>query len=131
MNSNFNYKRIITIVLVLLVWAAILLFFIDTKPIYGKWICNNSITVEFSRTRSFEVYNALRSDDKYIEGKYKSKRLKEKLPKIKYLITLESTIGYNTNYEKDLLIISSQTKLNEINIEDLTDKNTYTCKRLK
>ena len=132
MEKKFNYRRVITIFIVLVVWAAILLMFVDTKPLYGKWNCGENISIEFNRTRSFEVYNTSNRDDIYIEGTYKAERLKVGLPKIKYdvVITADPEI-IETDYEKELLVSFNQKRLNEMRITNKTDNVEYTCKRAK
>lgn len=128
--KKFNYRRIITIVIVLLVWAAILLIFVDSKPIYGKWNCGEDVAIDFSRTRSFEIYNTSNKDEIYVEGTFKAKRLKADLPKIKYEVTLEADEEILSGYKKELKISLNQTKLNEMVIVD-NENNKYTCKRIK
>ena len=129
--KKLNYKRIITIFLVLVVWAAILLVFVDSKPIYGKWNCGENIVVEFSRTRSFEIYNTTKKDDIYIYGDFKAERLKAALPKIKYDVVLEADPESTENYKKELSISLNQTKLNEMTILEKSSKIEYKCKRAK
>ena len=129
-NKKFNYRRIITIVIVLLIWAAILLIFVDSKPIYGKWNCGDNMAINFRRTRSFEIYNVSNKDEIYVEGTFKAKRLKADLPKIKYEVTLEADEETQSGYKKDLKISLNQTKLNEMIIVD-NENTKYTCKRIK
>lgn len=129
--KKLNYKRIITIFLVLVAWAAILLIFVDSKPIYGKWNCGKNVVVEFSRTRSFEIYNTAKKDDIYIYGDFKAKRLKAGLPKIKYEVVLEADPESTENYKKELSISFNQTKLNEMIILEKSSKIEYKCKRAK
>ncbi len=131
MEKKFNYKRIITIVLVLIVWTTILLLFVDTKPLYGKWNCGSDIVIEFSRTRSFEIYNTSNKEETYIEGTYKAERQKVALPKIKYEVSLESDEEIDSDYKKDFLISFNQTKLSEMTILDKSDNSKYTCKKAK
>lgn len=131
MKKKMNYKRIISILLVLIIWAAILLFFIDTKTIYGEWECEGNFRIEFSRTRSFEFYDNSNKDESFIEGKYKVERLKEKLPKIKYKVVFENETEAPDEFYKEITILSSQTKLNEMTIIEKDSNTKYTCKRVK
>ncbi len=128
--KKFNYRRIITIFLVLLVWAAILLIFVDTKPLYGKWNCGDDIVIEFSRTRSFEIYNTSRKEETYIEGTYKAERRKVALPKIKYDLELTGDSEISS-YSSNLLVSFNQTKLSEMVITNKGDNTKYTCKKAK
>ncbi len=131
MKKKFNYKRIISIVVVLLFWAAILLIFVDTKPMYGKWNCGDDIVIEFNRTRSFEIYNTAKRDEIYIEGDYKAKRQKVGLPKIIYDVTLEADEEFSSNYPKKLLVSLNQKNLKKMTITDKTSNTKYTCKKIK
>lgn len=130
MEKKFNYKRIVAIVSVLLVWTAILLIFVDSKPMYGKWNCGSDIAIEFSRTRSFEVYNTKNKDEIYKEGSFKAKRQKVSLPKIKYNVVLELE-EKDDNFPMKLEISLKQTKLNEMTIKKIATNEKYTCKRAK
>lgn len=130
-NKKLNYKRVITIFLVLLVWAAILLIFVDSKPMYGKWNCGDDITIEFHRTRSFEIYNTANKDEVYIEGTFKAKRQKVSLPKIKYDVTLEADEEFRSDYPKNLLVSLNQKRLNNMIIVDKDSNIEYKCKRAK
>ena len=116
--KKLNYKRIVTIFLVLVFWAAILLIFVDSKPMYGKWNCGDDIVIEFHRTRSFEIYNTANKDEIYIEGTFKAKRRKVSLPKIKYDVSLESDEEYRSNYKKEILVSLNQKHLNSMTILD-------------
>ena len=129
--KKLNYKRIITIFLVLLVWAAILLIFVDSKPMYGKWNCGDNITIEFHRTRSFEIYNTANKDEIYIEGDFKAKRQKVSLPKIRYDVSMEGDPETNEGYKKELLVSLNQKHLNNMTILDKETKIEYKCKRAK
>lgn len=131
MEKKFNYRRIITIVMVLLFWAVILLIFVDTKPMYGKWNCGEDIVIEFNRTRTFEIYNTAKKDDVYIEGTYKAKRQKMGLPKIRYDVTLEADEEFHSDYKKELLVSLNQKNLNKMTISDKESNIEYTCKRTK
>ena len=130
-NKKLNYKRIITIFLVLLVWAGILLVFVDSKPMYGKWNCGEDKIIEFHMTRSFEIYNAKDEDEIYVEGSFKAKRQKVGLPKIKYDVTLQSDDESQSDYFKDILVSLNQKRLNEMIITDKESKIEYKCKRSK
>lgn len=130
MEKKFNYKRIISIFIVLVFWAVILLIFVDTKPMYGKWNCGENIAIEFNRTRSFEIYNTS-NKDVYIEGTYKAKRLKVGLPKIRYDVTLEGDEEIRSDYKKDILVSLNQKNLNEMKIKDKTSNIEYICKKAK
>ena len=129
--KKLNYKRIITIFLVLVVWAAILLIFVDSKPMYGKWNCGEDIVIEFSRTRSFEIYNTAKKDDIYIYGDFKAERLKVALPKIKYDVVLEADPESSENYKKEISVSLNQNHLNNMTILDKKTKNEYKCKKVK
>lgn len=130
-NKKLNYKRIITIFLVLLVWAAILLVFVDSKPMYGKWNCGENITLEFHRTRSFEIYNTANKDEIYIEGDFKAKRQKVSLPKIRYDVTMEGDPESHAGYKKEILVSLNQKHLNDMTILDKETNIKYECKRAK
>ena len=129
--KKLNYKRIITIFLVLLVWAAILLVFVDTKPMYGKWNCGDNIAIEFNRTRSFEIYNTANKNEVYIEGTYTAERRKVGLPKIVYDVTLEGDEEFRSDYKKELLVSQNQKNMKRMTITDKNTNKKYTCKKIK
>ena len=129
--KKLNYKRIITIFLVLLVWAAILLVFVDTKPMYGKWNCDDNIAIEFNRTRSFEIYNTANKNEVYIEGTYTAERRKVGLPKIVYDVTLEGDEEFSSDYKKELLVSQNQKNMKRMTITDKNTNKKYTCKKIK
>lgn len=131
MEKKFNYRRIITIFIVLVVWAIILLIFVDTKPMYGKWNCGDNIVIEFNRTRTFEIYNTLNRDEVYIEGTYKAKRQKVGLPKIRYDVTLEADEEFKSDYPKNLLVSQNQKNMRKMTITDKDTNIKYTCKKTK
>ena len=131
MKKKFNYKRIITIFIVLVVWAIILLIFVDTKPMYGKWNCGDDIVIEFNRTRSFEIYNTANKDEIYIEGTYKAKRRKVGLPKIIYDVTLEGDEEIRSDYKKEIVVSQNQKNMRKLIITDKNTNTKYTCKKTK
>ena len=131
MEKKFNYRRIITIFIVLVVWAIILLLFVDTKPMYGKWNCGDNIVIEFNRTRTFEIYNTDNRDEVYIEGTYKAKRQKVGLPKIRYDVTLEADEEFKSDYPKNLLVSQNQKNMRKMTITDKDTNIKYTCKKTK
>ena len=130
MKQKFNYKRIVSIVVVLLFWAIILLIFVDTKPMYGKWNCGDDIVIEFNRTRSFEIYNTSNKEEVYVEGDYKAKRRKVGLPKIMYDVTLEADEEFHSDYPKELLVTLNQKNLKKMTIVVRETNMEYTCKKV-
>ena len=129
--KKFNYKRIISIFVVLVVWAAILLIFVDSKPMYGKWNCGENMVIEFKRTRGFEIYDTANKEEIYVEGTFKAKRRKISLPKIKYDVSLEGDEEISNGYTAEILVSLNQKNLNKMTILDKKSKEEYKCKRFK